>query len=213
MPALWQDFQPRADDALVHQAGFGDWSELVVRAHHYQRWHADARQQRHRVGTLDDRLLLADETLLAHRHGHLLHGGGDVGVQPARVDQARHQLRADTDEAATMGKGQQPLAGSGAFRRVEARHGVEQGQAQDSFGGLAHDLEGDVAAHGQCRQGKAGRGLVQHAAGHGRDAVIAGEVSDLDFHLAGQGGGLLGPEAFIVEEARQHYQSGGVHIH
>ncbi|MDT4881130.1 hypothetical protein FQZ97_1169550 [compost metagenome] len=112
-----------------------------------------------------------------------------------------------------MGQLQQASAGGGALSRVEAGHGVEQGQALHSLRGLAHDLEGDVATHGQRRQGEAGRGLVKYALGHGADAVVTGEVGDLYVHLTGQRGGLLCPEALIVEQARQLHQGGGIQIH
>ncbi|MCY1538252.1 hypothetical protein D9M68_737830 [compost metagenome] len=92
-----------------------------------------------------------------------------------------------------MGQLQQASAGGGALSRVEAGHGVEQGQALHSLRGPAHDLEGDVATHGQRRQGEAGRGLVKYALRHGADAVVTGEVGDLYVHLTGQRGGLLCP--------------------
>ena len=66
------------------------------------------------------------------------------------------------------------------FRGVGPRHRVQQRQFQHPLRRLAHDLEGQVAAHRQADEREARRGALQHARRHARHVLIAGVIGDHD---------------------------------
>ena len=66
----------------------------------------------------------------------------------------------------------------GRLRRVRPRLGVDQCEFGDPVRRLAHDLEGDVAAHGMAGEHKARRPLGEDAPGDRPYAVVADVVGD-----------------------------------
>jgi hypothetical protein len=94
------------------------------------------------------------------------------------VDQQREQLVGDLVEAAAPGKRDQVVAAPGLLGRVGSGAGVEQGQPVDPLGGLAEDLEGDVATHRQPGQREPARGGGKDAARDGGHGVVGGDPGD-----------------------------------
>jgi hypothetical protein len=111
--------------------------------------------------------------------GHQPHQlpGGRVAVTGG-VDQQGELLVGDLGEATVAGQLDLGLAPPGHLRGVGAGAGVQQREPVDPPGGLADDLEADVAAHRQPGQGEAGWSVGQDAGGDGGDGVVAGVVGD-----------------------------------
>ena len=70
------------------------------------------------------------------------------------------------------------MAPLGHLGQVGTRAGIEQRQPGDAFRRLAHDFQGDIAAHRQAGERKAWRRRCQNAPRDRGHAVIAGMVGD-----------------------------------
>jgi hypothetical protein len=121
------------------------------------------------------------------------------------VDQQGELLVGDLGEASAAGQGDLGLAALGELRGVGAGGGVQQGQPGHPVGGLARELEADVAAHRQPGQGEAGWGGGQDAAGDGGHGVVAGVVGDGHRAMPPERRELLG------EQLRRGQQAGDQH--
>ena len=114
-------------------------------------------ETRTRIRPAEDGLLLAQIGLKAGVFGHAAHDALErfVAVTVAMHIERKSEFR-DLRIAAVLGHRHQDAAPLGLLRRVRPRPGIEQRQFGDALRRLAHDLEGDVAAHRQ--PGRAKRG-------------------------------------------------------
>ena len=155
--------------------------------------HLIAREARTRIHARHDRLLLAQ---IGFRAGLLVHGAHGCLERRVVVTAVVHQggiLRLQNfAEAAALGQRDERLALLGPLRRLAARAGVEQRELGDARCRLAHDLEGDIAAHRQPDQRKARRGCGQDPPRHRRHAVVAPMIGDGDGTELPQRRDLLG---------------------
>lgn len=116
-----------------------------------------------------------------------------------------------------------PVCGSGdvdkahqaaAVRRllggIGPRRGVQQHQPRHPFGGPAHHLHRDVAAHRQAGECEPGRGLRQQPRGDGRDRLVSPVIGDLYLDpVAGQLADLRREQRFGAEQAGNENE--GIH--
>jgi hypothetical protein len=90
---------------------------------------------------------------------------------------------------------------------------IATGQPLDPAGGLAGELEADVAARRQPGQGEAGWGVGQDAAGDGGHGVVAGVVGDGHRAVPPHGRELLGEHSWRGQQAgNQHDREWFVHF-
>ena len=95
-----------------------------------------------------------------------------------------------------------------ALGRIGARAGIEQRQPLHPLRRLAHDLVGDVAAHGEAGEGEARRRRGQDRAGDAGHGVVAGVIGNRAVGDVGEGGDLRRPQRRRAQEARHQHQVG-----
>ena len=169
-------------------------------------------QVRAAVLTAQDRLLLALEGRLPHPLGHLQDRPGDAfDLQVIGVDQVRKQPRGDALEFADLRQPDELATGGGLGLGIGPGVGVAEGQPFDPFWGLAHDLLGDVAAHGEARQGKGPGGARQDSFRYGGHGVVLGQIAHGDLCQVGQMVDLVTPQGRVIQKSRQEDQMVGGH--
>jgi hypothetical protein len=132
-----------------------------------------------RIRPSDDRLLLPQECVNAGLFGHHAHRLFQAGVIVAiAMDVERKSDIGHFRIAAAFGERDYHLASLRLFRRLGAGAGIEKRKLCHPVRRLAHDFEGDIAAHRQPDERKARRRRRHDAPCDGGHAVIAGMVCD-----------------------------------
>jgi hypothetical protein len=117
------------------------------------------------------------------------------------VDHQGELLVGDLSQTAAARQRDLGLAPLGQLGGVGAGAGVQQGQPRHPLGGLADDLDTDVAAHRQPGQGEPWRGVGQDAAGDGGHGVVAGGGGDRHRAVPPQDRELLGEQPWGAQQA------------
>jgi hypothetical protein len=181
VPAAGHHDEGSPFDRVGDLAGVLGRRHPILLTHQNERRDLDARQIRPRIDPIHDGALLAQKDLGARRslHAHDDLGEGRVVAAVTRYVPLPEQI-CDLVEATRVRERHQPLAVCTPFLGVGARGRIEERKARHPLGRLAHDLQSDVASHGEARERESGRRLGEQAPRDRRDRFVAGVIRDVN---------------------------------